>query len=208
MLALITTAASLSIIFGLLIGMLLAAGRCSDDIIAGCFSTFVVEAVRGVPLVALLFMFALAVPLLFPSHMSIDKFSRAVFALSLFASVQYAEVFRGGIIALKSSQIEAAAALGLSRKQIWILVIWPQVFRMTLPALVSSTVMAVKDNSVLVVIGLSDLLYIARAAASDPVWLGHEIELFLAVALLYLTLTTMVRIGGATLDRLWTTDLR
>ena len=73
-----------------------------------------VELIRGVPLIALLFMASVMFPLFMPAGVNIDKLLRAQIAIILFAGAYLAEVVRGGLQALPKGQAEAADALGLS----------------------------------------------------------------------------------------------
>jgi His/Glu/Gln/Arg/opine family amino acid ABC transporter permease subunit len=95
-------------------GILLALGRRSNMPVIKAFCVIFIEIIRGVPLVALLFMASVMLPLFMPPGTNFDKFLRALVGVSLFASAYMAEVIRGGLQAIPSGQYEGADSLGLS----------------------------------------------------------------------------------------------
>ena len=83
---------------------------------------------------------------------------------------------RAGLQAIPAGQAEAAAALGLSAAQANRLVILPQALRLVIPGIVNTFIGLVKDTSLVLIIGMFDLLGMVQAAATDPKWLGMAIE--------------------------------
>ena len=112
-----------------------------------------VELIRGVPLVALLFMASVMFPLFMPEGVNIDKLLRAQIAIILFAGAYLAEVVRGGLQALPKGQAEAADALGLTYWQKTGLIILPQALRLVIPPLVNTFIGFFKDTSLVLIIG-------------------------------------------------------
>lgn len=119
-------------------------------------------------------------------------------ALVLHHGAHISEVVRGAVLAVPRGQRDAAAALGLRWWPAMRLVILPQALRIVIPSFISIAVGFFQDASLLVVIGLFDLLNTARVAAQDPAWLGFHNEAYVFVALLYFA-------GSAALSRygLW-----
>ena len=144
-----------------------------------------IELIRGVPLISLLFMSAAMLPLFLPAGVSIDKLLRAEIALVLFAAAYLAEVVRGGLQAVPNAQYEIADALGLDAVQKYAFVILPQALRIAVPPLVNTFIGLFKDTSLVVIIGLFDLLATVKVSLGEPAWSGFGVEGYLFVALLY-----------------------
>jgi general L-amino acid transport system permease protein len=156
-----------------------------------------VAAARAMPLVTVLLASAFLLPVLLPSGWSVGKLPRVLAALVLVTCAYLAEALRGGLQLVPEGQMDAAVALGLSRWQALRLVVLPQALRASLPALANTCIGAFKDTSLVLIVGLFDLLGAARAAIADPAWRGDAPEMYLAVAVLYFvpcfTLTQLVR---------------
>ncbi|MFN4283432.1 MAG: amino acid ABC transporter permease [Alphaproteobacteria bacterium] len=167
------------------LGVLLALGRRSNLPAIRAICTIYIELVRGVPAVSLLFMASVMLPLLLPEGMSIDKLLRAQIALIVYASAYLAEVVRGGLQSLSKGQYEAADALGLTYWQKQRLIILPQALRITIPPLVNTIITVFKDTSLVVIIGLYDLMNAAKASIIDPEWRGSSIEAYIFVSVIY-----------------------
>jgi general L-amino acid transport system permease protein len=144
-----------------------------------------IELVRGVPLISLLFMASVMLPLFLPSGVTIDKLLRAQLALIMFAAAYLAEVVRGGLQAIPREQYEAADALGLSYLQKTTTVVLPQALRIAVPPLVSTFIGFFKDTSLVLIIGLFDLLSTIKVALTDPAWVGFGVEAYVFASLVY-----------------------
>jgi general L-amino acid transport system permease protein len=144
-----------------------------------------VELIRGVPLVTLLFMASVMFPLFMPEGLNPDKLLRAQVAIILFAGAYLAEVVRGGLQALPRGQYEAADALGLSYWKSMGLVILPQALRIVIPPLVNTFIGFFKDTSLVLIIGIYDLLYASKVALDDPAWSAYSVEVYIVVAAIY-----------------------
>jgi general L-amino acid transport system permease protein len=144
-----------------------------------------IELVRGVPLISLLFMASVMLPLFLPAGVTTDKLLRAQLALIMFAAAYLAEVVRGGLQAIPREQYEAADALGLSYLQKTGSVILPQALRIAVPPLVSTFIGFFKDTSLVLIIGLFDLLSTIKVALTDPVWTGFGVEAYVFASLVY-----------------------
>ena len=163
----------------------LALGRRSDlPAIKGLCIAYI-ELVRGVPLVTFLFMAAVMFPLFVPQGLTMDKLLRAQVAIALFIAANVAEVLRGGLQAVPRGQYEAAASLGLSYWPATMLIVLPQALRVSIPALVNTFIAFFKDTSLVIVIGLFDLLGAAKAVLVDAKWVGFGVEVYLFVAMAY-----------------------
>lgn len=167
------------------LAILVALGRRSNLPFIKSVCVGYVEMIRGVPLITLLFMASVMFPLLLPDGVNFDKLLRAQIAIILFFGAYLAEVIRGGLQALPKGQYEAAHALGLSYWQTNRRIILPQALRLVIPPLVNNFIGFFKDTSLVLVIGLYDLLAATRAATGEPAWQGFAVETYVFVGLIY-----------------------
>lgn len=167
------------------IAVLLALGRRSNLPIIRAISVTYVELIRGVPLVTLLFMASVMIPLFLPEGMNINKLLRAQIAIIMFAAAYLAEVVRGGLQAIPKGQYEAADALGLGYWQKMRLIILPQALKISIPSTVNSFLSTLKDTSLVVIIGIFDLMLATRAALNDAPWRTYFAEAYVFAALIY-----------------------
>ena len=167
------------------LGVALALGRRSKLPAIKGLAIAYIEMVRGVPLVTFLFMAAVMFPLFVPQGLTMDKLLRAQVAFVMFIAAYVAEVVRGGLQAIPKGQYEAAGSLGLRYWPTTILIVLPQALRVSIPALVNTFIAFFKDTSLVIVIGLFDVLGAAKAVIVDAKWVGFGVEVYLFVALLY-----------------------
>ncbi len=162
--------ALLGIIASLPLGILLALGRRSNMPIIRSTCIVFIEFWRGVPLITVLFMAAYVLPLFFPTGLNFDQLLRALIGVALFSSAYMAEVIRGGLQSLGKGQYEAADALGLSYWKSMRLIILPQALKAVIPGIVNTFIGLFKDTTLVLIIGLLDLLGMVNAAIADPNW--------------------------------------
>ena len=177
--------ATFGLAFGFPLGIVVALGRRSKLPAIRSLCVLYVELIRGVPLVSLLFMASVMFPLFLPDGVNIDKLLRAQIAFVLFAGAYLAEVIRGGLQAVPRGQHDAADALGLSYWKKNGLIILPQAIRHVIPPLVNTFIAFFKDTSLVLIIGIFDLLTTAKTSIIDPAWQPFSVEVYLFVALIY-----------------------
>ena len=177
--------ATFGLAFGFPLGILVALGRRSKLPAIRSLCVLYVELIRGVPLISLLFMASVMFPLFMPDGFNIDKLLRAQIAIVLFAGAYLAEVVRGGLQAVPRGQHEAAEALGLSYWQKNALIVLPQAIRHVIPPLVNTFIAFFKDTSLVLIIGIFDLLTTAKTAVIDPAWQQFSVEVYIFVAIIY-----------------------
>lgn len=177
--------AAVGIIVSFPIGILFALGRQSNMPIIKTISVMYIEFIRGVPLITLLFMSSVILPLFFPENMDFDKLLRALIGITLFQSAYIAEVIRGGLQAIPKGQYEAADSIGLSYWQAMGLIILPQALKISIPNIVGSFISLFKDTTLVLIIGLFDVLAMVTLTSSDPNWLGFETEGYVFVTFVY-----------------------
>jgi len=166
--------AYVSIAISLPLGTFLALGRRSHFMVVKTTCVVFIEVLRGVPLVAILFIANVLLPLFLPGDMAIDKFIRALVAVALFTAAYIAEVVRGGLQAVPQSQYEAARSLGLSHMAVMLSVILPQAYRLVIPALVNTLIGMFKDTSLVYIISMFDLLGIIRLTSLQAHWITPQ----------------------------------
>jgi general L-amino acid transport system permease protein len=161
----------------------LALGRRSNMPIISLICVIFIEFIRGVPLITLLFTANVMLPLFLPEGVSPDNLLRALVAVTLFQSAYMAEAIRGGLQAIPRGQIEAAQSMGLTYWQSTRKIVLPQALRISIPPIVNTSIGLFKDTSLVLIIGLFDLLGIGRAALADMTWtkLYYEVYVFVAI---------------------------
>ena len=167
------------------LAILLALGRRSALPAVRMLSIGYIELVRGVPLISVLFMASVMLPLFLPAGLTIDKLLRAQLALILFIAAYLAEVVRGGLQAVPQHQYEAANALGLGYWSATLYVILPQALRASIPPLMNTFIALFKDTSLVLIIGLFDLLSTIKVSLQDAAWSGFGVEAYLFAAAVY-----------------------
>ena len=177
--------ATFGLAFAFPLAILVALGRRSKLPAIKAICVLYVELIRGVPLISLLFMASVMFPLFLPEGVNIDKLLRAQIAIILFAGAYLAEVVRGGLQALSKGQYEAADALGLSYWQKTGFIILPQALRLVIPPLVNTFIGFFKDTSLVLIIGIFDLLTAGKTAIIEPAWQGFGVEVYITLGLIY-----------------------
>ena len=171
------------------IGIILALGRRSNLPIISMICTLFIEFIRGVPLITLLFFGMVMLPLFLPEGLNLDGLTRVLVAVTLFQAAYMAEVIRGGLQAIPQGQYEAAQSVGLSYWQMNRKIILPQAIRITIPSIVNTSIGLFKDTTLVVIIGLLDLLGIGRGALADATWMGLSNEVYVFVAIVFFIFT-------------------
>lgn len=167
-------------------GVVLALGRRSTLPVVSAFSTIFIETIRGVPLISILFMFSIILGLFLPSDARLDRLFRALLALIVFSSAYTAENIRGGLQAIPKGQYEAAHALGMNNFQTMLFIVLPQAIKVVIPAIVGQFISLFKDTTLVVIVGINDLLGIGRAIInSEPDFIRLQLEVYIFIALIY-----------------------
>jgi general L-amino acid transport system permease protein len=177
--------AVVSIVASFPIGVLLALGRRSSLPVVRGVSVLAIEVIRGVPLIAILFMAQNMLPLFLPLEWDFDRVVRVMAGMTLFTAAYLAEVVRGGLQAVRREQVEAARALGLSEVLVTGLVELPQALRAVIPAIMGQFVSIFKDTSLVSIVGLLDLLAICQSITKQREFLGTVREVYLFAAVFY-----------------------
>ncbi len=168
--------ATVGIVVSLPMGVLLALGRQSRAPFIRFFCIVLIEVVRGVPLITVLFMANTMLPLFVPDAWTPDRLMRPLIGVALFASVYMAEVVRGGLQAVPRGQHEGAMALGLSQSKMTRLIVMPQALTIVIPGIVNSFIALFKDTTLVAIVGVFDFLRAIDTQRLDPAWNGPTIS--------------------------------
>ncbi|QRM33169.1 amino acid ABC transporter permease [Microvirga sp. VF16] len=165
-LLLFTIGTGISFIFG---GILALGRRSKRPLIRGVCSVYV-EFMRGVPLIAILFIAVVLLPLFLPGGAEANMFLRVLIGLCLYTSSYMAEAIRAGLNAVSPGSREAVYALGMSRWNGEKLVVFPQALIVSLPGVINTLIALVKDTSLIIIVGMHDFLGSTQLAMADVTW--------------------------------------
>ncbi len=183
--------AAASIVLSFPIGVMLALGRRSTLPLVRLICVTYIEVIRGVPLVTVLYMASLMLPLVIGQEIRLPDVLKGIAGLTVFASAYLAEDVRGGLAAVGMGQFEASKAVGLGTFATYRLIVLPQAIRAVIPAVAGQFISLFKDTSLVVIIGLRELLGTARNVASQGEFLGlfREALVFIAIIYFFFSLT-------------------
>ena len=171
--------------FSLPIGIILALGRQSKMPVLRILCVLFIEFIRGVPLITLLFVASTMLNYFLPPGTVFDLLLRVLIMVTLFASAYMAEVIRGGLQAITKGQHEAGDSLGLTYWQANRLIVLPQALKISIPGIVNTFIGLYKDTTLVLIIGMLDLLGIGDASLADAEWAGLANEIYIFVALFF-----------------------
>ncbi len=177
--------------FGLALGLTIALMTRSENAIARWFATVYTTVFRGVPELLTLYIIYFGVQILVQRLLegigikgfSIPPFVAGMVALGIVLAAFSSEVWVGALNAIHKGQREAGAALGLSKAQIFRLIVFPQLMRVALPGLGNNWMVLLKETSLVSVITLQDIMFIAQRGSSNT---KEPLLFFTAAALIYL----------------------
>lgn len=181
-----------TVLFGTILGMLMATARMSKIKPLKWLATAYIEFFRGTPLMVQLMFIFYGLPMIgvtFPKVSFIpdfDRFAAGVVAMSLNSCAYVAEIIRSGIQAVDVGQMEAARSLGFHHREAMTLVILPQAIRNILPALGNEFVTIIKESSIVSVISIADLMFRAKGIIAKTY---SSLECLAIVAIIYFLLT-------------------
>ncbi len=174
-----------AIVLSFPLGVLLALGRRSKLPVVRIICTVYIETIRGVPLISILFMSQLMLPLFLPPQLRLGTVMRALTGITLFSAAYTAENIRGGLASIPMGQYDAANALGLNKVLTIVFVILPQAIRVVIPTIVGQFISLFKDTTLVVIVGLLELLGIAKAVTAQKEFIGLHMEVYCFVALIF-----------------------
>lgn len=190
--------ALISIILSVMIGSLLAILRYCQLPILSTVLGGIIDIIRNLPLLLIIFFTYFALPQL---GLHLNIFWSAVAALTIFESCMISEIIRGGLNSLPKGQAEAGLATGMTKVQTLRYILLPQVFRDTLPSLVSQLIALIKDTSLATIISLPELTHHAKIIYSLNT--SYVIPMFVALAVLYFMICYALSLLSRQLNRRW-----
>lgn len=186
---------SVSLITSLIIGLVSAAGRSFGLIFIRYLCDTYVKFIRGTPLIMQIYLFFYIIGTAWGVN---NRFLAGVLILSVFEGAYISEIIRGSLLSMDQSQLEAAQAVGFTKKQTMVYVIIPQLVARTLPALTGQLASIIKDSSLLSMIAVIELTQTMREISSTNFKL---FECYFFLGLLYLCLTLPVSFLSSRLER-------
>ena len=194
--------AAASIIAAFPLSFLWALGRRSDMPFIRSVSVVLIEFFRGVPVLALFFIGSVMLPFFFPEGFNVDKLIRVWIILILFMSGYMAEVFRGGFQAIPQGQYEAADSISLGYWQKMLLIIFPQVIKVSMPNILATFIMLFKNTTFLFIISIPEVLLTVQSALTNSNWLGgHQTEGYLFIGVLFWTCCFSMSLIAASIEK-------
>jgi len=184
----------MSILCGTVIGIAGALAKTSSKTILVALANVYVEWIRNTPLhIQILFIyFGLGI------FFDISPIIASVAALSIFSGAYITEIIRAGIQAVPKGQTEAALSIGMTDLQIMFLVVMPQAIRKILPPLAGQFITLIKDSSLVSVIAMTDLTYVAKNIVTNTF---RAFEVWLAIAVFYFVLSFVLSLAVRRLER-------
>ena len=186
---------SIAIAAGMPLGLLIAAGRTGKNpilrLVCGLYASFV----RAVPLVTFVMLIYFGLPAI---GLAFDPLPASVFALSLNTAAFNSEIWRAGIADFSRGQIEAARAFGMTPRLAFWRIMFPQIWRKSLPPLVNEMTLLIKASPAIAVIGVVDLTRKARQIAESTY---EPLPAFFAAVLIYGVVLLALVAGARLLER-------
>lgn len=189
----------IAILLSIPLGFLVTLAVRSRFKIVSWLANIFIYLMRGTPLLLQLLFFVFGLPLLpvIGEYLVLDRFVAASLAFIFNYTAYFAEIFRGGLIAIDKGQYEAAQVLGLNKFQTTTRVILPQMIRTALPAVANESVTLVKDTALLYAVAVPELLHFAQTAVNRD----FTIVPFFFAGIIYLCMTLVLTVFFKYLER-------
>ena len=203
-----------SLMIGLVIGILGASARLSSSLLLRGIATAYTTLLRGIPeLLLVLTLYYGGAQLLmwiagffgYDGYIEVGAFAAGVAALSIVFGAYATEVFRMAMLEIPEGQWESAQAMGMSRTQTFLRIIFPQLWRHAIPGLGNLFQILMKDTALVSVVGLDEIM---RQATIGSAATKHPFDFYFAAALMYLLLTLLATVLTGYLERLSKPELR
>lgn len=188
---------AIAIAISTVIAMIAAIAKLSDNGIAYGIASFYTSLFRGLPLLIQIYLIYVGLPQL---GFIIDAVPAGIAALSLCYGAYMTEIFRAGIQSLPRGQWEAARALGLSSGVTLRKIILPQAIPLVIPPIGNQFIAMLKDSSLVSVIGVWELMYLARTTGNQTF---QHMEMLITAALIYWMITIMLEVVQAKIEKVY-----
>jgi glutamate/aspartate transport system permease protein len=173
---------------GIVFGSLLAVARLSQNRLLSTLATAYVNLMRSIPLILVIFWVFFLVPWAIGwvtnggRPVAVGASLTIFVTFVLFEAAYYAEIVRAGFRSISTGQYAACEALGLSKLNAYVYILFPQAIRNVLPILLTQTIVLFQDTSLVYVISATDLLGAATKIAQRD---GRLVEMYLIVGVIY-----------------------
>lgn len=175
----------ITLILSIPLGAIIALGRISKIRILKSVTGIYVLMLRGTPLLLQILFIFFGLPLI---NISIPRFPAAILAMVLNYGAYFGEIFRAGILSIDKGQFEGAEVLGLSKKDAFFRIIMPQALKRIFPPVANEIVTLVKDTALVYVVGLDELLKVAKIASNRL----SSIMPFVVIGVVYLLFNGLI----------------
>lgn len=173
--------------FGFILGAVFGLMKLSPSWVLRKIAGFYIETIRGTPMLVQAMFLYFGLPMAFGFRL--PAMGAGVIVIAVNSGAYIAEIVRGAVQSIDSGQMEAGRSIGLNAIQTMRYIIWPQAFRRMLPPLGNQFIISLKDTSLLMIIGVGELL---RTGDEIVAVNFRAFEVYLAVGLIYLTMTMSI----------------
>lgn len=189
----------IAIIVSIPLGFLLTLAVKSKIKLISWLAQAYIYVMRGTPLLLQLLFICFGLPMIpgIGEYLVLDRFTAACLGFILNYAAYFAEIFRGGLLAIDKGQYEAAQVLGLNKFQTTTRIIVPQMFRIALPALSNESVTLVKDTALLYAVAVPELLHYAQTVVNRD----FTIVPFVIAGVIYLLITLILTLFFKLLEK-------
>ncbi|MEQ2527569.1 amino acid ABC transporter permease [Bacillaceae bacterium CLA-AA-H227] len=180
----------IAIILSIPLGFVFTLMAISKNIVVASIAKGYIYVMRGTPLLLQLLFLAFGLPMIpvVGEYIVMDRFVAASLGFTLNYAAYFAEIFRGGLLAIAKGQYEAAQVLGFSKFQTTTKIILPQMFRIALPAVSNESITLIKDTALLYAVAVPELLHFAQTAVNRD----FTIIPFFIAGLIFLIMTLVL----------------
>ena len=182
----------IAIVLSIPLGFLLTLAVKSSFKTLSWLAQIYIYVMRGTPLLLQLLIICFGLPMIpgIGQYLVLDRFVAACLGFILNYAAYFAEIFRGGLLAIDKGQYEAAKVLGLNKWQTMTRIVVPQMFRIALPSLANESVTLVKDTALLYAVAVPELLHFAQTAVNRD----FTIMPFFVAGAIYLVMTLTINV--------------
>ncbi|MCM3317389.1 amino acid ABC transporter permease [Rummeliibacillus stabekisii] len=192
----------IAIVLSIPLGFLLTLAVNSSIKLLSLLAQAYIYIMRGTPLLLQLLIICFGLPMIpgIGQYLVLDRFTAACIGFILNYAAYFAEIFRGGLLAIDKGQYEAAQVLGLNKLQTTVRVILPQMFRIAIPSLANESVTLIKDTALLYAVAVPELLHFAETAVNRD----FTIMPFFIAGIIYLIMTLILTLLFKWIERRFT----
>jgi polar amino acid transport system permease protein len=192
----------IAIVLSIPLGFLLTLAVKSSFKTLSWLAQIYIYVMRGTPLLLQLLIICFGLPMIpgIGQYLVLDRFVAACLGFVLNYAAYFAEIFRGGLLAIDKGQYEAAKVLGLNKWQTMTRIVVPQMFRIALPSLANESVTLVKDTALLYAVAVPELLHFAQTAVNRD----FTILPFFVAGAIYLVMTLLLTLFFKWIERRFT----